>query len=81
MRPFRGQGVADPVGEALVDGDHRVGGAGQRAEQVDVGIRVGQKHPIAVVRLHNAAGVQAAFAPLGRRRPLYDENTSYEATG
>ncbi len=52
-----GDGGADEVGEAFVDGDDVVGGAGEGAEEVDVGLVAREEDPVSVADVDDGAGV------------------------
>lgn len=54
---FLGDGRADEVGEALVDGDDVVGGPGEGAQEADVGVVAGEEDPVSVAEVDDGAGV------------------------
>lgn len=64
---FLGDSGADEIGEAPVDGDNVVGGAGQGPEEVDVGVVAGKEDPVSVAEVDEGAGVHGCELPRAGR--------------
>jgi len=52
-----GEAVGDEVGKAVVDGDDVVGGAGEGAQELDIGLVAREEDPVSVAAVDDGAGV------------------------